>query len=160
MLLVVFDVFVFHWCVCVCRLHTRVWRTSCTRRELEKGSRHRNVLSTAMSRGSCHVMVVSDRYRAQTGYQTSRIHSFSTLWSSGSNVTIAMKLKLTTHPESERWYTSIKHRSYQSCHSEGHVNSNNTVPVCQVAQSTSFMLHGFAVGVVIDSRYWLWLVWH
>ena len=41
-----------------------------------------------LSRGSCHVMVVSDRYRAQTSYSTSRIHSFSTVWSSGSNVTI------------------------------------------------------------------------
>ena len=50
---------------------------------------------------------------------------------------LAMKLKLTTHPESEGWCTSIKHRSYQRCHSEGHANSNNTVWACQLAQSTS-----------------------
>ena len=34
-----------------------------------------------VSRGDCHVMVVSDRYRAETGYRTRSIHPFLTVWS-------------------------------------------------------------------------------
>ena len=33
-----------------------------------------------LSRGDCHVMVVSDRYRAETGYQTRRIHPLLTVY--------------------------------------------------------------------------------
>ena len=45
-----------------------------------------------MSRGDCHVMVVSDRYRAQTGYQSSSAHSSLPFWLTGSNVTLNVVL--------------------------------------------------------------------
>ena len=65
-----------------------------------------NKVVCKVSRGSCHVMVVSDRYRAQTGYQTSRIHSFSTVWSSGSNVTQSASLSFSAPSPSDNVGTS------------------------------------------------------
>lgn len=38
-------------------------------------------LTKQLSRGNCHVVVVSNRYWAETGYWTQRIHPLLTVWS-------------------------------------------------------------------------------
>ena len=59
-----------------------------------------HLVTPALSRGDCHVMVVLDRYRpvsrAQTGYQSSSAHSSLPLWLTGSNVTSLAVCKLNT----------------------------------------------------------------